>query len=378
MRVRMFGHGSMAEWFRYIRNRSQSDAVFPLTPALSLGERENRRQSVGKAEITERVERCALLLPLPKGEGRGEGEQDARQQIASGVSERDCWRTKRAIPRVIALSFLLGALGASAVQAPPPSATPRNSTTAPGSARLGTNTLTPATPVASPAPAVAEEDIRDIRQPRHLPTPPLWAAVVAGVVALVGAFAVWKWLRRGRFRKLLPHELALQYFEEARRLMDPDHAREYCFAASNIIRQYIEKRFRLHAPRLTTEEFLRELVEVRETMLASQRALLGNFLEHCDLPKFAGWRYSQPDLEAMHASAKAFVQQTASATDRQREEVDPEVSVVCVSSLNPPLHAGGRPPAGCRTIPSGHPMGNGSGRRTAAKNPQRFNPKRIP
>jgi hypothetical protein len=195
---------------------------------------------------------------------------------------------------------------------------------------------------------------------------------VAGVVAFVGAFAVWKW-RRGRFRKLLPHELALQYLEEARRLMDPEHAREYCFAASNIIRQYIEKRFHLHAPRLTTEEFLRELVEVREAMLASHRALLGNFLEHCDLAKFAGWRYSQADLEAMHASAKAFVQQTASDTGPQREEVDPEVSVVCVSSPNPPLHAGGRPPMRCRTTSSVHPMGRGA----AATNHKRFSP-RIP
>src|SRR6266478_6395649 len=93
MRMRMFGHGSMAEWFRYIRNRSQSDAVFPLTPALSLEERENRRQSVGKAEITERVERCALLLPLPKGEGRGEGEHGVRLTAVPDVTKPLCHRT---------------------------------------------------------------------------------------------------------------------------------------------------------------------------------------------------------------------------------------------------------------------------------------------
>ena len=67
----------------------------------------------------------------------------------------------------------------------------------------------------------------------------------------------------------------------------------------------------MHAPRLTTEEFLRDLVEVRETMLASHRALLGDFLEHCDLAKFAGWRYSMPALEDMHNTAVTFVRQSA-------------------------------------------------------------------
>ena len=108
-----------------------------------------------------------------------------------------------------------------------------------------------------------------------------------------------------------PHEIALQYLEEARQLMNPEHARDYCFAVSSIIRDYVEERFNVHAPRLTTEEFLRELVEVREAMLEPHRELLGEFLDHCDLAKFAGWHYSMPDLEAMHATARSFVQHTA-------------------------------------------------------------------
>jgi hypothetical protein len=110
---------------------------------------------------------------------------------------------------------------------------------------------------------------------------------------------------------MLPHEIALQWLEEARQLMDPEHAREYCFAVSNIIRDYVEERFRVRAPKLTTEEFLRDLVEVKDTMLEPHRTLLGEFLRHCDLAKFAGWRYSMPDLEAMHASGRSFIQQTS-------------------------------------------------------------------
>ena len=161
-------------------------------------------------------------------------------------------------------------------------------------------------------PASSKEDIRDIRQPRHLSTPQAWVAAAAGVIILsAAAFAAWRLLRRRKLLALTPCAAALQQLEEARRLMDPEHAREYCFAASQVIRNYIEAQFHVHAPRLTTEEFLRDLVEVRETMLASHRALLGDFLEHCDLAKFAGWRYSMPALEDMHHTAMTFVQQAA-------------------------------------------------------------------
>src|SRR3989442_660464 len=63
---------TMAEKFRYIGNRGHASAWFPLTPALSLRERENRRPSVGEYEVVGTFERCALFLPLPEGEGRGE------------------------------------------------------------------------------------------------------------------------------------------------------------------------------------------------------------------------------------------------------------------------------------------------------------------
>ena len=52
---------------------------FPLTLSLSLKERE---QHIVRLESYERVgfaDRLAAILPLPKGEGRGEGEQDSLQ-----------------------------------------------------------------------------------------------------------------------------------------------------------------------------------------------------------------------------------------------------------------------------------------------------------
>jgi len=212
----------------------------------------------------------------------------------------------------VAASLTVLASSASALQKNPPAPSAGPSVAAPANARAGQPNLTPAAPVTSKVPASSAEDIRDIRQPRHLPTPIPWAAAAAGVIILGGfGFAAWKWLHRRRLLRLTPQEIALQKLREARRLMDPEHAREYCFAVSEIIRDYLQVQFRLHAPRLTTEEFLRELVEVREEMIAAHRSLLGEFLEHCDLAKFAGWRYSMPSLEEMHKTALDFVQLAA-------------------------------------------------------------------
>ena|SRR5947207_564508 len=52
---------------------------FPLTPALSPRDRENRRQSVGESYVSPMFEGRDALHPLPAGEGRGEGEWIVRQ-----------------------------------------------------------------------------------------------------------------------------------------------------------------------------------------------------------------------------------------------------------------------------------------------------------
>src|SRR6185369_13403506 len=52
-----------------------SNVAFPLTPALSLGERENRSPVLRQSAVPLCSESGIMRLPLPKGEGRGEGNR---------------------------------------------------------------------------------------------------------------------------------------------------------------------------------------------------------------------------------------------------------------------------------------------------------------
>jgi len=179
--------------------------------------------------------------------------------------------------------------------------------------------VNPTSQVASPAPAPAvppsanpAEDIHDIRGPISIPYQWLWAAYLLGGLILAALlFAFWRWFRgRVKIKARLPYEIALDRLEAARALMTESQVREYAFAVSEIIRSYIEQRFGERAARRTTEEFLSDLLRQTGTPLAVHRALLEDFLNHCDLPKFARWQLSVAEMESMHGSARTFILET--------------------------------------------------------------------
>jgi hypothetical protein len=192
-----------------------------------------------------------------------------------------------------AITLLLGVYGAlKAAQMQAPSSQPAAATIMPA--------------VKNPV----DQDIRDIRPPIHIPYGWLWAAYVAGGLALAGlGVGTWRWLRRRSHQKLL-YELTLEQLEAARALMQSLKGYEFSIAVSEIIRRYIEQRFNIRVTPHTTQEFLHELVKQSNTALKEHQPLLADFLEHCDLAKFARWHLSIAQMEAMYKSACAFVTAT--------------------------------------------------------------------
>ncbi len=162
------------------------------------------------------------------------------------------------------------------------------------------------------AAAVPTEDIRDIRGPKFiLPAWAWWAAIAAALLLALCGYWLWRRQHRRRARVLTPFEIALNGLEEIRARMLPGSAREFSTEVSAIVRTYIEQRFDVTATRRTTEEFLRELLESANASLARHRTLLGEFLQQCDVVKFAAQSLTIQNMESLRQSARAFVLATA-------------------------------------------------------------------
>jgi len=87
----------MAKRFRYIAASGLSDVAFPLTPSLSPGESESPRAGHERSNGLRFADGRTTELPLPRGEGRGEGEQTTRPETTSGASKLDCRGPRLAI-----------------------------------------------------------------------------------------------------------------------------------------------------------------------------------------------------------------------------------------------------------------------------------------
>ena len=229
-----------------------------------------------------------------------------------------CARSRHAV-RTAALAAALAVAGASIGRAAhAEDMTPSNATRpfVPTPLAPPASPTSPASqppPAAAPLSAGATEDIRDIRGPKFMLPRWLLLALIAGAVLLsLSAYGLWRWLRRRRRpRALLPFEIALQRLEEMRALMQPSQAREFSIAVSDVVRRYIEERFGVTATHRTTEEFLHDLLGSSHAPLARHRALLAEFLQQCDLVKFAGMSLTLQNMESLHHSARAFVLETA-------------------------------------------------------------------
>jgi hypothetical protein len=80
-------------------------------------------------------------------------------------------------------------------------------------------------------------------------------------------------------------------------------------ALSAIVRRYLEHRYEIRAPELTTEEFLL-VATARPELTAEHRVLLTSFLERCDRVKFAGYRPDADESLATLKAARGFVEDT--------------------------------------------------------------------
>jgi hypothetical protein len=155
--------------------------------------------------------------------------------------------------------------------------------------------------------------LRDIKPPVEIPSGWAWVWWV-GAVLVVTALAYWAWRYWKKRKAELPsvpavpaHIRAKQKLADALALIG--QPKEFCILVSDTLRWYLEERFDFHAPERTTEEFLYEL---RDTHLLSrdQKDSLVDFLNRCDLVKFARYEPGEAELRDLHAAALRLVEET--------------------------------------------------------------------
>ena len=153
---------------------------------------------------------------------------------------------------------------------------------------------------------------------------PPWLLALGITLALVAALIIfWRWQSRRRRERpaILPEIWALQSLAELERTdwIGTGRAREFYYRLSEIIRAYIEKKFALAAPEMTTEEFLLTLTRLRGALPYDAERLRA-FLQACDIVKYAAYSPQREDAEQVLATARTFVYETAAAAERAAQQ----------------------------------------------------------
>lgn len=168
-------------------------------------------------------------------------------------------------------------------------------------------------------------DIRDIKGPVGAPISPglflFWGVLI--LLALTG-IGVIIYIKKKKKATATPppqpaHEIA---YEELKLLNKKDYIRDgkfkaYYFELSDITRRYLENRFSLKAPEMTTEEFLNR-VKYDNAISSDHKNLLKVFLSQSDLVKFAKYQPLQNEIDLSFKSAKTLIDQTKIDTNKPK------------------------------------------------------------
>jgi hypothetical protein len=161
-----------------------------------------------------------------------------------------------------------------------------------------------------------QESLRDIRGPVALVDPTWWFA--GGILLVLLAIALFFWIRRHRAGKpplpppvVHPGKTALEALDRLGqgKWSGPDGIKAYYSALSSIVRTYIEARFNIRAPEMTSDEFM-DAAQRSPLLTAPHQAFLSGFLVASDMVKFARDCPLPSDMKAACEAAARFVRET--------------------------------------------------------------------
>lgn len=152
---------------------------------------------------------------------------------------------------------------------------------------------------------------------------PVWIGATALLLLAAAAFTAWR-LRGGwnsQARRKSAYEMATARLDAlvARPLPGPEAVSAFFVELSDLIRRYLEDRFELRAPELTTEEFL-TVAAASPDLLAEHKGFLQGFLQSADMVKFARFVPGEQEIGDALLRARLFLDQTRDDDSAADEE----------------------------------------------------------
>ena len=163
--------------------------------------------------------------------------------------------------------------------------------------------------------------LRDVKAPVDYPFsfPILVVFTLLGLAVII--FFIVFWLKRKHPKKIVPEvtmtpwDKALDSLEGLRisNFLSIGKFEKYYLILSGIVRTYCEERFHIHAPEMTTEEFLSSLRDSSE-LQDKHKETLKEFMISCDMVKFAKYTPQVAEAQKSFELAKRIVEETKGTT----------------------------------------------------------------
>ncbi|MFI4910602.1 MAG: hypothetical protein ACIAQZ_02920 [Sedimentisphaeraceae bacterium JB056] len=145
--------------------------------------------------------------------------------------------------------------------------------------------------------------------------PTILIAACIGILILAGGFIFAMRKKRKVVQEqkkyVVLHNVAYQLLDDLKfkNLPDLGKFKLYYSSLSNILRYYIEYRFDIQAPDMTTEEFL-EHIRYSDSLASADRSSIEKFFQICDMVKFAKFQPSTEQAFEALESVRSFLSDT--------------------------------------------------------------------
>ncbi len=158
-----------------------------------------------------------------------------------------------------------------------------------------------------------------------------WVLIALGCVLLaVGGYYLWRWYQKHRKPEeetidpelLRPaDEVALEKLDEikAQKIWKDGKVKEYQTELTDVVREYIGRRFDVHSTEKTSDETLQEMKSKVDKDLYTR---LKSMLQLADLVKFAKWHTTPDENETALMTAYDFVNETKEVVTDENEPTE--------------------------------------------------------